>query len=286
MKRPCMVTVSEAIMKKSIVVLAGFLLVSALCSCSSAAQESPAATSTPEPSPVSEEAVSSEMASRAPSATASAAGSTASEDIEGSPVEETPAPDTSAFSAEEREKWEYQAYTLTLQIVDSCMQPFDEAAGLDALSTQEILNFICTTSQFDKDPDYPYKGASTITFANDSCPYILAHVPAQTARNIAYQLFGVSDWSYEDPDFYDSSVPEYFFNIEKEMPTSSYISQDATAQLSGNEVHVSFHLSGTQTVVDTTGKHLQDFGMYQANYTIQSENGQTFLRFAGMYPVQ
>lgn len=273
-------------MKKFAVVLAGSLLVSAFCGCSSPSQETPAATSTPAPSPVSEETVSSETASGAPAATAPAASGVSSETIGESPAEETPAPDTSAFSAEEREKWEYQAYTLTLQIVDSCLQPFDESAGLDALSTQEILNFICTTSQFDKDPDYPYKGASTITFADSSCPYILAHVPAQTARNIAYQLFGGSDWSYEDPHFYDSSVPEYYFNIEKEMPTPYYISQDATAELAGEAVRVSFHLSGTQTVVDTTGRHLEDFGMYQAVFNIQAENGQTFLRFAGMHPVQ
>lgn len=273
-------------MKKFVVVLAGSLLVSAFCGCSSASQEAPAATFTPAPSPVREETVSSEIASGAPASTAPAAGSAPSETIEESLVEETPAPDTSAFSTEEREKWEYQAYTLTLQIVDSCLQPFDESAGFDSLSTQEILNFICTTSQFDKDPDYPYKGASTITFADSSCPYILAHVPAQAARNIAYQLFGVSDWFYEDPHFYDSSVPEYYFNIEKEMPTSYYISQDATAELTGEAVRVSFHLAGTQTVVDTTGKHLEDFGIYQAVFNVQSENGQTFLRFAGMHPVQ
>lgn len=202
------------------------------------------------------------------------------------PMDAPESTDDIPYSEEEREKWERQAYTLTSQIVDYCLQTFDEATGIDALNSEEILNFVWTTSQYNKDSDYPYKDGVTVTLATTTCPYISAHVSEHAAQEIADKLFGSPDWSCQESEYYNKSIPEYSFNLEEKLPESPYSCQDANAEVKNGSVIVTFHLVGTQTVVDATGKHLKDFGMYQAFYSIESESEESYLQFVGMYPVE
>lgn len=263
-------------MKKFCTLLAGVLLAAGFCGCGAAPQDGPsesaaasssqaasAPTATPIPSPTATPVPSAPAATRAP--------------------ETTPPPVESRWSAAEQENWETQAYFLTGQLVDYCLQPFDETAGVEALDDGEILNFLWTMGQNSKSPEYPYRAAVTTTFGDGEG--IIDHVPEQTARAVVYQLFGVEDWSYDDPAWYDSTVPEYYFDVSQALPTAHYYCQDPVGEMAGDTVTVSFRLNSEQLIVDTAGQHRKDFGPYQAVYTVLTEGGQSFLRFQGMTPV-
>jgi len=184
-------------------------------------------------------------------------------------------------SAKDTRQWEQQALFLTEQIIDSCLQPFDEAAGIDTLNDREIFNFICTVSHYCEEPEYPYAGMVTIT----TDPGLVAHIPEQAAQTIAYQLFGQSGWSYNAPDCYDSAVPEYRFNLEAGSPYSLYSCQDATAEFTGNTVTVSFRLTDSLLFVGATGDPFVDYGSFEAVYRLVSEEGLSFLWLKDIRPV-
>lgn len=179
-----------------------------------------------------------------------------------------------------------QAVLLTEQIVDSCLQTFDENIGITSLNTREIFNFICTISKYDALPYYPYATVIIITEPDSLNPNLVAHISEEDAQSIAYQLFGVTDWFYEAPDCYDETIPEYHFNLEAGMPTSPYSIQEATAESAGDSVIVSFRLTDSDNFAYAADEQRKDFGQFQANYTVMSEENQTFLRFNGLSPTK
>lgn len=191
-----------------------------------------------------------------------------------------------AQAAPDTEAWEQQAVILTDQIVSCGLQTFDESAGVTALDGREIFQFIATISRYREEPGYPYGDAVTITEPDSRNPNLVAHVAEAEAQNIAYQLFGVADWSYDAPDCYDGSVPEYCFNLEAGLPYSPYSPQEATAEMTGDSVVVSFRLTDSDSFAYAAGDGRKDFGPFQAVYRIVSEEGQNFLRFQGISPVQ
>lgn len=194
---------------------------------------------------------------------------------------ETAAPATGEVSStEDASRWEQQALVLTAQIVDSCLQAFDETAGINELNDREIFNFICTISQYDGEPGYPYAGAVTVTKSD-----LVAHIPEQAAQTIAYQLFSKPDWSYDAPDCYDGTVPEYHFNLEAGGPVSPYSCQDAAAALAEDSVTVSFRLTGSLAFAGAAGEPLAEYGSFKAVYRLQSEDGATFLRLESILPL-
>ena len=179
-----------------------------------------------------------------------------------------------------------QAVLLTEQIVESCLQTFDENIGITSLNTREIFNFICTISKYDALPYYPYATVIIITEPDSLNPNLVAHISEEDAQSIAYQLFGVTDWFYEAPDCYDETIPEYHFNLEAGMPTSPYSIQEATAESAGDSVIVSFRLTDSDNFAYAADEQRKDFGQFQANYTVMSEENQTFLRFNGLTPTK
>ena len=191
-----------------------------------------------------------------------------------------------AQAAPDTETWEQQAVILTDQIVSCCLQTFDESAGVTALDGREIFQFIATISRYREEPGYPYGDAVTITEPDSRNPNLVAHVAEAEAQNIAYQLFGVAGWSCDAPDCYDGSVPEYHFNLEAGLPVSPYSAQEAAAEVAGDSVSVSFRLTDSDSFAYAAGDGRKDFGPFQAVYRIVSEEGQNFLRFQGISPVQ
>lgn len=191
-----------------------------------------------------------------------------------------------AQAAPDTEAWEQQAVILTDQIVSCCLQTFDERAGVTALDGREIFQFIATISRYREEPGYPYGDAVTITEPDSRNPNLVVHVAEAEAQNIAYQLFGVVDWSYDAPDCYDGSVPEYHFNLEAGLPVSPYSAQEATAEMAEDSVTVSFRLTDSDSFANAAGDGRKDFGPFQAVYRIMSEEGKTFLRFQGISPMQ
>lgn len=194
---------------------------------------------------------------------------------------ETAAPAAGEISStEDASRWEQQALVLTAQIVDSCLQSFDETVGINELNDREIFNFICTISQYYGESGYPYAGAMAVTQSD-----LVAHIPEQAAQTIAYQLFSKSDWSYDAPDCYDGMVPEYRFNLEAGGPVSPYSCQDATAAQSEDSVTVSFRLTGSLAFAGATEEPLAEYGSFKAVYRLRSEDGATFLRLESILPL-
>lgn len=191
-----------------------------------------------------------------------------------------------AQAAPDTEAWEQQAVILTDQIVSCCLQTFDERADVTALDGREIFQFIATISRYREEPGYPYGDAVTITEPDSRNPNLVAHVAEAEAQNIAYQLFGVADWSYDAPDCYDGSVPEYHFNLEAGLPVSPYSAQEAAAEVAGDSVSVSFRLTDSDSFAYAAGDGRKDYGQFQAVYRIMSEAGKTFLRFQGISPAR
>lgn len=191
-----------------------------------------------------------------------------------------------AQAAPDTEAWEQQAVILTDQIVSCCLQTFDERAGVTALDGREIFQLIATISRYREEPGYPYGDAVTITEPDSRNPNLVAHVAEAEAQNIAYQLFGVVDWSYDAPDCYDGSVPEYHFNLEAGLPVSPYSAQEATAEMAEDSVTVSFRLTDSDSFANAAGDGRKDFGPFQAVYRIMSEEGKTFLRFQEISPAR
>lgn len=245
-------------MKKPCVLLACLLLAGALCGCGEDAPETPAPTPAPE----------SQTATPAPSPTATP----------------SPTPEPAwVIPSPEEDLWAYQAYTLTCQITEYCLEPFEGTLDTDTLNDTEILNFLWSANQYCKDANYPYAGDITIDSPPDgSCCY--ARLPEESAQKIVYQLFGVADWSGHDTAFYDAAVPEYRFDMLQPGPRQNFSCRYISASRSGDTVTVPFHLYGTQTVVDTTGSHEKEYGGYTATYRVMTEDGQSFLRFAGLHP--
>lgn len=213
-----------------------------------------------------------EQSEEAPAPTAAASASGPSEDTAEPPADAEP----------EADAWEQQAVVLTDQIVNCCLQTFDESVGITALNEREIFQFVATLSRYKDEPGYPYAAAVTITEPDSQNPNLVAHVAEADAQSIAYQLFGVSDWSYDAPDCYDSSVPEYYFNLEAGLPTSPYSPQEAEAEMTGDSVVVSFRLTDSDSFADAAGDQRKNFGQFQAVYQIISEEGKNFLRLQGI----
>lgn len=201
-----------------------------------------------------------------------------------SPAQATPAPAEVSPAAEDAAVWEQQALLLTTQIVESCLQPFDESVGVTEVNDREIFNFVATLSQYAGEAGYPYAGAVTVTETSDAGPSLVAHVPEQTAQAIAGQLFAQPDWFFDAPDCYDGDVPEYRFNLEAGPPVSPYSCQDAAAVFAGDTVTVSFRLTGSLRFVGATGEPLAEYGSYQAVYRLLSKGESSFLRLESIQP--
>ena len=197
----------------------------------------------------------------------------------------TPAEDLSKEeSAASNRNWTQQAQTLTTQIVESCLQAFDESAGITSLNDEEIFYFISTMKQYYTVPSFPYGDKIVITEPTSSNPNLVAHVSEKDAKTIASQLFGRENWSYDAPDCYDSTLAEYHFNLEAGAHYSPYSCQNIKSEISDNTVIVSFRLTASLRFVGETGTQTDDFGNYQAIYRVVSDDKGSFLRLESILP--
>ncbi len=202
-------------------------------------------------------------------------------------------PATSAASEEDLSKeesaagdknWPQQAQTLTTQIVESCLQAFDESAGITSLNDEEIFYFISTMKQYYTVPSFPYGDKIVITEPTSSNPNLVAHVSEKDAKTIASQLFGRENWSYDAPDCYDSTLAEYHFNLEAGAHYSPYSCQNIKSEIFDNTVIVSFRLTASLRFVGETGTQTDEFGNYQAIYRVVSDDKGSFLRLESILP--
>ena len=180
--------------------------------------------------------------------------------------------------------WPQQAQTLTTQIVESCLQAFDESAGITSLNDEEIFYFISTMKQYYTVPSFPYGDKIVITEPTSSDPNLVAHVSDKNAKTIASQLFGVENWSYDAADCYDSTLAEYHFNLEAGAHYSPYSCQNIKSEISDNTVIVSFRLTASLRFVGETGTQTDEFGGYQAIYRVVSDDKGSFLRLESILP--
>lgn len=207
-------------------------------------------------------------------------------DSDGSPATSAaPEEDLSKEESSAGDKnWPQQAQTLTTQIVESCLQAFDESAGITSLNDEEIFYFISTMKQYYTVPSFPYGDKIVITEPTSSNPNLVAHVSDKDAQMIASQLFGVENWSYDAPDCYDSTLAEYHFNLEAGAHYSPYSCQDIKSEISDNTVIVSFRLTASLRFVGGTGTQTDEFGNYQAIYRVVSDDKGSFLRLESILP--
>ena len=207
-------------------------------------------------------------------------------DSDGSPA--TSAAPEEDLSKEEssagNKNWPQQAQTLTTQIVESCLQAFDESTGITSLNDEEIFYFISTMKQYYTVPSFPYADKIVITEPTSSNPNLVAHVSNKDAQMIASQLFGVENWSYDAPDCYDSTIAEYQFNLEAGAHYSPYSCQNIKSEISDNTVIVSFRLTASLRFVGETGTQTDEFGNYQAIYRVVSDDKGSFLRLESILP--
>lgn len=207
-------------------------------------------------------------------------------DSDGSPA--TSAAPEEDLSKEEssagNKNWSQQAQTLTTQIVESCLQAFDESAGITSLNDEEIFYFISTMKQYYTVPSFPYGDKIVITEPTASNPNLVAHVSDKNAKTIASQLFGRENWSYDAPDCYDSTLAEYHFNLEAGTHYSPYSCQNIKSEISDNTVIVSFRLTASLRFVGETGTQTDEFGNYQAIYRVVSDDKGSFLRLESILP--
>ena len=180
--------------------------------------------------------------------------------------------------------WTQQAQTLTTQIVESCLQAFDESAGITSLNDEEIFYFISTMKQYYTVPSFPYGDKVVITEPTSSNPNLVAHVSEKDAKTIASQLFGRENWSYDAPDCYDSTLAEYHFNLEAGAHYSPYSCQNIKSEIFDNTVIVSFRLTASLRFVGETGTQTDEFGNYQAIYRVVSDDKGSFLRLESILP--
>lgn len=238
------------------------------CQSGSATASQPSAEATPVPPP-SVPSVSDSGGSQTTSAVSSAPKDNLSED---------------ESSSADNENWTQQAQTLTTQIVESCLQAFDESAGITSLNDEEIFYFISTMKQYYTVPSFPYGDKIVITEPTSSNPNLVAHVSDKDAQMIASQLFGVENWSYDAPDCYDSTLAEYHFNLEAGAHYSPYSCQNIKSEIFDNTVIVSFRLTASLRFVGETGTQTDEFGNYQAIYRVVSDDKGSFLRLESILP--
>lgn len=207
-------------------------------------------------------------------------------DSDGSPATSAaPEEDLSKEESSAGDKnWPQQAQTLTTQIVESCLQAFDESAGITSLNDEEIFYFISTMKQYYTVPSFPYGDKIVITEPTSSNPNLVAHVSDKNAKTIASQLFGVENWSYDAPDCYDNTLAEYHFNLEAGAHYSPYSCQNIKSEIFDNTVIVSFRLTASLRFVGETGTQTDEFGNYQAIYRVVSDDKGSFLRLESILP--
>lgn len=207
-------------------------------------------------------------------------------DSDGSPATSAaPEEDLSKEESSAGDKnWPQQAQTLTTQIVESCLQAFDESAGITSLNDEEIFYFISTMKQYYTVPSFPYGDKIVITEPTSSDPNLVAHVSNKDAQMIASQLFGVENWSYDAPDCYDHTMAEYHFNLEAGAHYSPYSCQNIKSEIFDNTVIVSFRLTASLRFVGETGTQTDEFGNYQAIYRVVSDDKGSFLRLESILP--
>ena len=207
-------------------------------------------------------------------------------DSDGSPATSAaPEEDLSKEESSAGDKnWPQQAQTLTTQIVESCLQAFDESAGITSLNDEEIFYFISTMKQYYTVPSFPYGDKIVITEPTSSNPNLVAHVSDKNAKTIASQLFGRENWSYDAPDCYDSTLAEYHFNLEAGAHYSPYSCQNIKSEIFDNTVIVSFRLTASLRFVGETGTQTDEFGNYQAIYRVVSDDKGSFLRLESILP--
>lgn len=238
------------------------------CQSGSATASQPSAEATPVPPP-SVPSVSDSGGSQTTSAVSSAPKDNLSED---------------ESSSADNENWAQQAQTLTTQIVESCLQAFDESAGITSLNDEEIFYFISTMKQYYTVPSFPYGDKIVITEPTSSNPNLVAHVSSKDAQTIASQLFGRENWSYDAADCYDSTLAEYHFNLEAGAHYSPYSCQNIKSEIFDNTVIVSFRLTASLRFVGETGTQTDEFGNYQAIYRVVSDDKGSFLRLESILP--
>lgn len=207
-------------------------------------------------------------------------------DSDGSPATSAaPEEDLSKEESSAGDKnWPQQAQTLTTQIVESCLQAFDESAGITSLNDEEIFYFISTMKQYYTVPSFPYGDKIVITEPTSSNPNLVAHVSDINAKTIASQLFGRENWSYDAADCYDSTLAEYHFNLEAGAHYSPYSCQNIKSEIFDNTVIVSFRLTASLRFVGETGTQPDEFGNYQAIYRVVSDDKGSFLRLESILP--
>ena len=207
-------------------------------------------------------------------------------DSDGSPATSAaPEEDLSKEESSAGDKnWPQQAQTLTTQIVESCLQAFDESAGITSLNDEEIFYFISTMKQYYTVPSFPYGDKIVITEPTSSNPNLVAHVSDKNAKTIASQLFGRENWSYDAADCYDSTLAEYHFNLEAGAHYSPYSCQNIKSEIFDNTVIVSFRLTASLRFVGETGTQPDEFGNYQAIYRVVSDDKGSFLRLESILP--
>lgn len=207
-------------------------------------------------------------------------------DSDGSPATSAaPEEDLSKEESSAGDKnWPQQAQTLTTQIVESCLQAFDESAGITSLNDEEIFYFISTMKQYYTVPSFPYGDKIVITEPTSSNPNLVAHVSDKNAKTIASQLFGRENWSYDAADCYDSTLAEYHFNLEAGAHYSPYSCQNIKSEIFDNTVIVSFRLTASLRFVGETGTQTDEFGNYQAIYRVVSDDKGSFLRLESILP--
>lgn len=176
-----------------------------------------------------------------------------------------------SFSQSEQETARAEATAIATQLIRSAFT--DDILTRNTISDEEIFRFLISIPHY-RDTANPYRNIGM------TGPTLYAY-PLTEVKEMAYRLFGRTDWFYED-ESYNPRWDEYELRRSSGLPGSSFLDSDMTAIVSP---------SGTVTVTctlrttDYAASPDTALGQYELSFVLLREDDTVFLRFLAIVPV-
>ena len=183
------------------------------------------------------------------------------------------------LSAEQLQTLAAGAEALAPHLVE-CMSTNDTANGGLGVEENTIRGFVLTLSRYVEEETHPYHGIVT----RDS--NYLYHFPKAKIARTVYEVFGITGWELEADDAfaYDAEKEEHTSGLEFGIGSlNPYYARDVySVLLEGNEkVEVYFNLLWPNEGGEYPA--VEDAPRYRMVFNIITEDGEAFLRYAGIF---
>lgn len=197
-------------------------------------------------------------------------------------IQDTSTAAGTSISQEDILRLKEEAVALTEHLVTKVLS-YRAAAGTSEISDSEITIFILSLASYLDNPSHPYHNFITRT------PELLYIFPLPKVQQIAKELFGRDNWDFGTTingiDFnYNAEQQQYESGLEFGIGGYYYGCQDLRPSFSpeNGTIKVDFILlSHPNGLGDQVWKDKTESTM---TFTVESANGNTFLRFASIVP--